>query len=258
MKVNAKMLEMLSRPLALHPSRMAAVLASLEGETPWDLDLADAGTEVATVIASGPIGPDWLNADHLATLVEAQAAGSKAVVLSLDSPGGMVDGVEDAAARLASLPVPLVVHTPGMLASAAYWLASGADAILAATSAEVGSIGVYCPMVDVRGMYEAFGISVELAKTGELKGMGFPGTAWTDAQKDHMQQIVEDIFGGFTAAVRAGRPAVPEDAMTGGGYMARRAAGLGLVDDVGTLEDARALAGVLARARAARNNQKNQ
>ena len=169
-----------------------------------------------------------------------------------------MDDVEDAAARLAALDVPLVVHTPGMLCSAAYWLASGADAILGATSAEVGSIGVYCPMVDVRGMYEAFGISVELAKTGELKGMGFPGTAWTDAQKAHMQQIVEDIFGGFTAAVRAGRPGVPDEAMTGGSYMARRAAGLGLVDDVGTLQDARELAATLARVRAGRNNQEEE
>lgn len=261
MEIKGRMLDLLSRPLAMEPTRLAGFLAVLAEEDEdderrvqgpkWHLSSheAEGAPGVAVIEASGPVGRAWLSPSALADMAEELAAGHAAVVVSMDSPGGLVDDVGDAAARLAALGVPLVVHTPGLLCSAAYWLASGADAILASSSAEVGSIGVYCPMIDCSEMLAAWGVKIELAKTGELKGMGYPGTAWTDAQKAHMQELVGDIFEDFKAAVQAGRPDVPEEAMTGGAYMAKRAAGHGLLDEMGGLGQAVALAASLAEAR---------
>lgn len=259
MEIKARVFDLLSRPLAMEPTRLAGFLAALEDGEPKSRLKALASAahpRVAIVEASGPIGRDWLSPTGLAGMVVTAAQKHSAVVLSLDSPGGLVDDVGDAAAVLADLSVPLVVHTPGLLCSAAYWLASGADAIMASSSAEVGSIGVYCPMIDYRGLLEMSGVRIELAKTGDLKGMGYPGTEWTEAQKAHMQQLVDDIFEDFQAAVKAGRPDVPEEAMTGGAYMAKRATGHALVDEIGTLEEACALAAALAAAQPKQSTEK--
>lgn len=247
---NPKMLAILARPLAMDPRFLEAGLAQAAAMGEPDAGIkTERDGDVAIVHAWGPVGKGWgFDPLELAGAVERAAAEVSAVVLNLNSPGGVVDGVPDAAARIAAVGRPVVVHTGGLLCSAAYWLASGADSITGCTSSEVGSIGVYCPMIDLVGLYEMFGAKVELAKTGALKGMGFPGTPWTDDQKAHMQQMVGDIFDDFRAAVLAWRD-VPEEAMTGGAYMAKRAAGLGLLDAVGNIDEAVGLARALGSAK---------
>jgi protease-4 len=238
----------------VEPTRLLpATVAWSEDDGPrWGLKVeAPDVNGVVAVKAYGVIAPDALSAEALADAVCGAAAMGecKAVALFLDSPGGMVDGVEDAAARIAAVDKPVVAHTSALLCSAAYWLASGADAILAATSAEVGSIGVFCPMMDFSAAFAEMGIGVELAKTGPLKGMGFPGTQWTDAQKAHMQQMVEDVFEGFKGAVKSSRPDVADEALTGGAYMAARAEKLGLADAVADRTGAMGVAASLAAAK---------
>ena len=238
-------LEILARPLALDPRFLASFFSySDDADEEWWAIKTELQGPVAIVHARGVVGSWWFGfeAGDLAKAVEEAAATSRAVVLDLNSPGGVVDGVPEAAARIAAVGVPVVAHTAGMMCSAAYWLAAGANAITASTAAEVGSIGVYCPMVDYSAMCEKEGIKVELAKTGALKGAGFFGTPWTDEQKAHMQQMVDDIFEDFRGDVLKHRAGIPDEAMTGGAYMAKRAEGLGLVDAVGSLEEAVRLA----------------
>lgn len=247
-------LEFLARPMAVDPRFLASFFSKsiLFGDEDdwWNIKTEKMG-DIAVVHARGGVGNPWwgFEAEELANAVEEAATTNRAVVLEISSPGGVVDGVPDAAARIAGIGVPLVAHTASLMCSAAYWLASGADAILASTSGEVGSIGVYCPMIDDSELYKEIGIKIELAKTGELKGMGFPGTGWTDAQKAHMQQLVDDIFADFRGTVTGFRPDIPAEAMTGGSYIAKRAVTLGLVDDVGALDAAISLAASLADAR---------
>lgn len=249
--MNSMMLEILARPLAMDPRFLKSGLAKAASGPG---DRAGIKTEitgsVAIVHAWGPVGKGWgFDPLDLASAVENAAGRASAVVLDLNSPGGMVDGVQDAAERIAAIGVPLVVYTDSLLCSAAYWLACGADAITGCRTSEVGSIGVYCPMIDCVGLFEMFGLKVELAKTGELKGMGFPGVPWTDEQRAHMQQMVGDIFEDFRGAVLENRKDVPDEAMTGGAYMAKRAHSLALLDAVGSLSEAVALAAELGKAK---------
>ena len=244
-------LEILARPLALDPRFLASFFSDPDDEDKWWTIKTEMQGTVAIVHARGGVGSFLFGfeAEDMAKAVEEAAAQARAVVLDLNSPGGGVDGVPEAAARIAGVGVPVVAHTGGLMCSAAYWLASGADALTASTAAEVGSIGVYCPMVDYTALCEKEGIKVELAKTGALKGAGFFGTPWTDEQKAHMQQMVDDIFEDFRGDVLKHRAGIPDEAMTGGAYVAKRAEGLGLVDAVGTLDEAVRLAERLGMAK---------
>ena len=72
----------------------------------------------------------------------------KGIVFELNSPGGVVDGVSDLAAKIAShrgeKPMGIVAHTSGEMCSAAYWIGSACESIFASESASLGSIGVLC------------------------------------------------------------------------------------------------------------------
>ncbi len=81
------------------------------------------------------------------------------IMLDIDSPGGMVAGCDDCATalRVAGLEKPLSAHTGGLMASAAYWLASAASEIVASRSATIGSIGAIIRYIDIEGIIKKAG-----------------------------------------------------------------------------------------------------
>ncbi len=161
---------------------------------------------------------------------------TEAIVLAIDSPGGMVTGTPETAAAVAGYAerYPVVAHTDSLMASAAYWIAAPSAMIVATESAQVGSIGVYSAFLDQSRAYEMEGFKTELFKTGEFKGMGMPGLPLTDAQRDHMQSTVDAIFDDFKAVVSEHRT-VTLDAMQGQTFRGKDAISAGLIDEVGDL-----------------------
>lgn len=155
------------------------------------------------------------------------------VILDIDSPGGSVAGVPELAARIkaAADAKPVFAFTDGMMCSAAYWLASQADAIYATKTADVGSIGVYMAILDEARAYEMAGVKVELFKAGRLKAMGMPGTTLTEEAREHLQSEVDDIYQWFTSDVRFKRD-VSDDVMQGQSFMGEAAAKHDLIDMV--------------------------
>ena len=105
----------------------------------------------------------------------------KAVFLEIDSPGGTVAGTPELAAIVASIneQKPVYAFSSGLMASAAYWIASQARAIYATPSAQVGSIGVVQAVIDDTAALDAEGIKVEVFSVGKYKAMGAPGTPLT-------------------------------------------------------------------------------
>lgn len=174
-----------------------------------------------------------------------------AIVLDVDSPGGTVTGVPEAAQAIetAVAQKPIVAYTGGMMASAAYWISASADAIFAAPSADVGSIGVYAALLDTSRMLENEGIKVEMFKQGKFKAMGFPGIPLTEEQRAYIQDGVDDIANWFRGFVSANRRSVEADAMEGQTFMGQSAVDAGLVDRIGSLDDAIAFAEEEAAAR---------
>jgi signal peptide peptidase SppA len=161
---------------------------------------------------------------------------TEAIVLAIDSPGGMVTGTPETAAAVAGYAerYPVVAHTDSLMASAAYWIAAPSAMILATESAQVGSIGVYSAFLDQSRAYEMEGFKTELFKTGEFKGMGMPGLPLTDKQREHMQAAVDAIFEDFQAVVNEHRYVKP-DAMQGQTFRGSEAITAGLIDEAGDL-----------------------
>jgi signal peptide peptidase SppA len=156
----------------------------------------------------------------------------RSILFDVDSPGGMVSGTPELAARVAEIKKPKVTFSNGMIASAAYWFAAATDGIYTTLTANSGSIGVLLPFVDQAERYKQAGVKVEIIKAGSLKGMGFPGTSLTDEQRAHLQQRVDQIYSMFAGHVREHRGNIDEDSMQGQTFMAEEAFARGLIDGV--------------------------
>ena len=149
----------------------------------------------------------------------------KAVFLDIDSPGGTVAGTPELAATVASINErkPVYAFSSGLMASAAYWVASQARAIYATPSAQVGSIGVVQAVIDDTAALDAEGIKVEVFSVGKYKAMGAPGTPLTDDQRNLIRSNLAEIAQEFHAAVLARGRAIPADAMEGQTFSGRQA-----------------------------------
>lgn len=158
-----------------------------------------------------------------------------AVVLHLDSPGGVVYGIPETAALVRSVRdrKHCVAFCDTLSASAAYWITAACDYFYLTPSAEVGSIGVYSAVVDYSEWCTKQGIKVDLIKDGTFKGAGFPGTTLTEEQRAKIQADVLACSAAFKADVRSFRgAAVSDDTMQGQCHLAAEAVRLGLADAI--------------------------
>ena len=167
----------------------------------------------------------------------------EAIVMDIDSPGGMVDQIPETAEQIraarADKPVVAVANTQA--ASAAYWLASQADEIVVTPSGDIGSIGVYELHRDLSAAHEQAGIKPTLISAGKYKVEGNPYEPLGDEGRAAIQSDVDDYYRMFTAAVARGRGVSAEDVRNGYGegrsLHARQAVTAGIADRVGTLGD---------------------
>lgn len=166
------------------------------------------------------------------------------IVLHVDSPGGGVYGVDGVADTIAAVAKKkqVVAFTDGMMASAAYWLASAASRIVATADAEIGSIGVYAVHFDHSGELAAEGIVPTLIKAGEHKAEANPFQPLSDEDRGAMQARIDAYYSLFTRRVAKGR-GVPVDTARGDAFGAGRVLGAqqavsaGMADELGTIAD---------------------
>lgn len=174
------------------------------------------------------------------------------IVMLVDSPGGVVSGLGEAAETLRAGPKPLVSFVTGMAASAAYWLGSQAGDIVMDSAASVGSIGVVASMSRQEAADANGRRSYEIVSSGAPFKRPDPST---DEGRAAIQRDVDAIENVFVADVAAGR-GVPEGVVReqfGKGAMisAAEAVRVGMADRVGTLEGVLAEGSGGSRARSA-------
>jgi signal peptide peptidase SppA len=205
---------------------------------------------VAVVDVSGPLmnSAGWLWDSYDAITDRAAAAlamkpAPKALVLRIDSPGGVVAGCFEAARSLRSMTagagVPLVAYVNGQCTSAAYALASAATRIVAPSTAVVGSVGVIDALVDARAQDAMMGLKVELVASGARKTDGNPHAEITDDARRLAKERVDALAGMFFALVAEHRPGLTPDALRAleaGVLLGTDAKKAGLVDEVATFE----------------------
>jgi protease IV len=191
---------------------------------------------IAVIPVRGVIGGAVRTADLVKTIDRARENRHiRAVLLDIASPGGDAVASETlylAVRRLAeSKPVVAWIRSVG--ASGSYFLACGATRILAFPAALVGSIGVISVRPVLAGVLRRLGASVRVTKTGPFKDLGAPWREPTEEDVAKERELVDGMFGHFTAAVREARNL--DDAglarvTTGEVWLADRAVELGLVD----------------------------
>jgi len=151
------------------------------------------------------------------------------VALQISSPGGTVTGVEELANKVRSFGKPTLAYTDSEMASAAYWIGSAADRVVASPSSTVGSIGVYMAIPDYSEAAKMAGIKMVVIKSGKFKGAGIEGTSLDEGQLGNLQAGVDTIHAEFKEAVNMKRKMVKAEAMEGQTFSGKQAAAQGLV-----------------------------
>lgn len=184
-----------------------------------------------------------------------------AIVMDIDSPGGVVDLIPEVAEeiRQAAAKKPVIAVANTLAASAAYWLASQATEVVATPSAELGSIGVYAEHRDISVALEQAGIKPTLVSAGKFKVQGNPYQPLDQDALAAIQEGVDDYYNMFTKDVATGRGVSVSDVRSGFGegkvLTAKRAVDAGLADRVDTLDNV--IAGLVRRSRGGNSGSNN-
>jgi protease IV len=177
----------------------------------------------------------------------------KAVVLRVDSPGGSAIASEIIlnATRRVKEKKPLVVSMGNVAGSGGYYVACASDTIFADTATITGSIGVVAGKLATTEMWEQLGINFSANARGKKAGILSSGTKFTDEERKEMQGWMDEVYGvfkGHVVKIRGERLKKPIDDLAGGRvYTGQQALELGLVDKIGTLNDAVAFAATSAK-----------
>jgi signal peptide peptidase SppA len=164
--------------------------------------------------------------------------GISTVLLNIDSPGGTVDGLPELASEVRKLrdSKHVVAIANSLAASAAYWVASQADEIVATPEAMVGSIGVFTVHLDYSAMMEQDGVKATFIQAGKYKTEANPYQPLTEEAQQHLQSLVDEAYGLFVADVAKGRGVtaaqVRSDYGQGRVLTAKDAKAAGLIDRI--------------------------
>jgi len=264
-----KLLDVLSAPWAIQPAKLLelqgiyrahlagerADIAAIEARLgrplanepkPYDIVDGVAVIPVEGVIAkkmnlfsqiSGGVSTELVARDLQAALADESV---HSIVLNVDSPGGTVDGVQQLAAIVAGASKPVVTLAGGLMASAAYWIGSAAQAVyIADNTTAVGSIGVVAAHTDVSGAEAQRGIKTTEIAAGKYKRIASQYAPLSEEGRQTLQDQVDTYYSIFVGDVAAARSVTPEkvlqDMADGRMFIGQQAVAAGLVDGVVTL-----------------------
>ncbi len=173
----------------------------------------------------------------------------RAVILKINSPGGSVTASDILFNEIRNFKkrtgAKVVAAMMGVAASGGYYLALPADYILAHPTTVTGSVGVIFVRPQVAGLMHKIGVGVQVNKSGKLKDMGSPFRAATAQEEKILQDLTDrlgDRFVDLVAKYRHLDPKAAAEIATARVYLANEALALGLVDGVGYLDEALAVA----------------
>ena len=209
-------------------------------------------SRVGLVTIEGVLGVDISTTDVIDELKEFREDSSiKAVIIRINSPGGTVAPAQEIYESVRKLreEKTVVVSMDALAASGGYYIAVAADKIFANPGTMTGSIGVIMEIPKVEGLMQKVGVKTEVIKSGKHKDLASMFRTMSDGDREILQGLLDDVHGQFIDAVAEGRD-MPSDRVRefadGRVFTGRQAHEAGLVDALGTLEDAVAEAGRMA------------
>jgi len=175
----------------------------------------------------------------------------KAVILRVDSPGGAVapsQEIHDEVIRVAAKK-PAVVSMASVAASGGYYVSIPAHRIVANPGTITGSIGVIMQLTNLEELYGKLGLKSLVVKSGEHKDIASPFRPMSSEDRKILQGVIDDIYDQFVSAVAEGRNLPVEKVRNladGRIFTGRQAKEIGLVDELGGMQDAVGIAKDLA------------
>jgi len=171
----------------------------------------------------------------------------KAIVMRIDSGGGsaVASDVIWRELTLARAKKPVVASMSDAAASGGYWVAMASHAIVAQPGTLTGSIGIFAGKIVTGGTFEKLGARIEGVSNGRLADMGSPVRPFNEAERAKLTEQLQAYYDQFVERVAEARRSTPEqiDAIAQGRvWTGRQAKELGLVDELGGLDRAVALA----------------
>ena len=182
----------------------------------------------------GPVGTKTIGQ----RIIEAdQHPNIAAIVLVIDSPGGTIDGTEALANIVRDTKKPIVSFIDGMMCSAALWIGSAADEVIASTpNDEIGSIGVMVSFADVQPYWEKQGIKFHRIRADQSKDKNEVFYQALEGKYDKIKkEMLNPLADAFIQAVKLNRPQSTSEQHTGKVFFAKDVIG-SLVDNIGDLD----------------------
>jgi protease-4 len=205
---------------------------------------------VALIRIEGPITASSQIVDRIEKYKDDSSI--RALVLLVNSPGGGVAASQEiyhALLRFRDRGKSIVTSMESVAASGGYYVALASTKIFANAGTITGSIGVILQVGNFQGLMKKMGVDFEVIKSGEHKDLVSPFRRMTPKDREILQTLINDAYEQFVRAVSERRHLDVEavrKVADGSIFSGQRAQGLGLIDEVGTLNDAVREAGRLA------------
>ncbi len=215
-----------------------------------DLVISGSGDKVAIVELNGIIVESGEIVRQLKKFRDDKSI--RAIVLRIDSPGGGVvasQEIYEEAKKTRDAGKPIVASMGSLAASGGYYVACGCSRLVANQGTLTGSIGVISEFLQVEEALAKLGIAVKTVKSGKLKDAGSMVRKMTEEDQRYFQDLMDDVHHQFIAVVEQERKLDHEEVLAladGRVFTGQQAQELGLVDTLGTYQDAIAIAAQLA------------
>lgn len=199
------------------------------------------GDRVALIRIEGPILDSQDTIDEIKDYVKDPSI--KAIVLRIDSPGGAVAPSQEIyeEVRKATAKKKIVVSMGSVAASGGYYIASPATRIIANPGTLTGSIGVIMEIPNLEGLLNKLGIKTEVVKSGRHKDIASVFRGIKKEEREILQNVLDNVHEQFIKAVADGRKMLLDDVKKiadGRIFTGEQALKVGLIDELGNLEDA--------------------
>ncbi len=206
------------------------------------------GEKIGVVEVTGPIIDSRKVLKDLRTFREAEAV--KAILVRVDSPGGGVGPSQEIHREIqkTTKQKKVIISMGAVAASGGYYLAAGADGIVANPGTITGSIGVIMGYTNFEELMQKIGLSAVVIKSGAYKDTGSPTRPMSNDERGLLQEVTRQIHEQFVSAIAEGRHLSVEQVQAladGRIFTGQKALELGLIDRLGNFEDAVAWAGEL-------------
>ena len=201
--------------------------------------------------SSGGFGGETVGSDTLIKAIQKANDDTKvkAIVLRVDSPGGSALASDLIWRALEQVDKPFVASMGDVAASGGYYISMGADCIFAERGTLTGSIGVVGGKLAMQGLFEKVGITTSVISRGKNSGTMSMLEGFTAGEREAMTKMLHDVYEQFVGKAADGRKMDLDQLkeLAGGRvYTGQMALKVGLVDKLGTLEDAVSHAKILA------------